>query len=126
MANNTGITYVSALTTVLDYAKNNGFDNNEVIEKVQKLIDQKNKVKTPSGKSIARKTNEAIADLLIGEMDVKNVTKVDNKWVRDNVEGVNTAAKATAVLNVAVDMGLLERHMEPKSATRNTLYYTKK
>lgn len=126
MANNTGITYVSALTTILDYAKNNGFDNNEVIEKVQKLIEQKTKAKTPSGKSIARKTNEAIADLLIGEMDVKNVTKVDNKWVRDNVEGVNTAAKATAVLNVAVDMGLLERHMEPKSATRNTLYYTKK
>lgn len=126
MANNTGITYVSALATILNFAKDNGFDNNEVIEKVQKLIDQKSKAKTPSGKSVARKTNEAIADLLIGEMDVKNVTKVDNKWVRDNVEGVNTAAKATAVLNVAVDMGLLERHIKSKNATRNTLYYTKK
>lgn len=120
----TTITYVSALTSVLNFAKDNGFDNEEVITKVQKLIDQKGKGKTPNGKSQARKANEKLAEVLADTMRSHNLFTFDNKHVREYVEGINTAAKATAVLNVAVDMGLVERQIVAKSATRNEIMYT--
>lgn len=120
----TTITYVSALTSVLNFAKDNGFDNEEVIAKVQKLIDQKGKGKTPNGKSQARKANEKLAEALVDTMRNRNLSTFNNKLVREYVEGINTAAKATAVLNVAVDMGLVERQIVAKSATRNKIVYT--
>ena len=52
-----------------------------------------------------------------------NVTTINNKWVRDNINGVNTAARATAVLKVAVDLGYLTSEVIQKSATRSELTY---
>ena len=117
------ITYVSALTNVLNFARDNGYANTDELEKVQKLIDQKSKGKTNEGKSDARKANEAIADTIPSKMEQLGVTTINNKWVRDNINDVNTAARATAVLKVAVDLGYLTSEVIQKSATRSELTY---
>ena len=119
----TTITYASALTTIKTYAVEHGFDNTEVIEKIDKLILQKSKSKTNTGKSQARKANESMAQTIIEVMTANDVNVIDNKWVRDNIDGVNSAARATAVLNVATDMGLLTRNVIRKSASRNTFEF---
>lgn len=125
----TTTTYAVALTTIKDFAINAGFDNTEVIEKINKLIEQKSKSKAKDGKSDARKLNETIANDVVARMVNENVNRIDNKWVRENFPTLpdgknNSAARATAILNAAVDLELIERHIVAKSATRNELYYT--
>lgn len=118
------ITYAQALTTIRDFATENGFDNKEVLEKINKLIEQKTKVRTNTGKSKARKANEVAAQQVVSIMKEKGLQYIDNKWVRDNIDGVNSAARATAVLNVATDMNLLHRNVIARSASRNTFTFT--
>lgn len=119
----TTTTYAVALTTIRDFAKANGFDNEEVIEKIDKLIAQKTKTRANTGKSEARKANERMAHDIVNVMEFGNIEVIDNKWVRDNIDGVNSPARATAVLNVATDMGLLKRNVIAKSASRNTFEF---
>lgn len=118
------ITYAQALTTIRDFATENGFDNKEVLDKVNKLIEQKTKVRANAGKSKAREANEIAAQQVVDIMKEKGLQYIDNKWVRDNIDGVNSAARATAVLNVATDMNLLHRNVIAKSASRNTFTFT--
>lgn len=120
----TTTTYAVALTTIKDFAINAGFDNDEVIAKIDNLIKQKSKRNAKDGKSAARVKNEDTATNVVDVARAQNVERIDNKWVRENIEGVNSPARATAVLNAAVDLGLIERHIVAKSATRNELYYT--
>lgn len=118
------VTYANALATIRDYAVENGFDNKEVIEKINNLIKQKTKTKANTGKSKARKDNEETVKAVVNLMRETGVTEIDNKWLRENVEGVNSPARATAVFNAGVDMGTFVRNVHTKSATRNTLTYT--
>lgn len=118
------VTYATALTTMRDFAIANGFDNTEVIDKINALVAQKSKTNANKGKTEARKKNEVAAQNIIDVMNAQNVNEIDNKWVRDNIADINSPARATAVLNVAVDMGLLNRNIITKSATRNTCTYT--
>ena len=118
------ITYAQALTTIRDFATENGFDNKEVLDKVNKLIEQKTKVRANAGKSKARKANEIAAQQIVDIMKEKGLQYIDNKWVRDNIDGVNSAARATAVLNVATDMNLLHMNVIARSASRNTFTFT--
>lgn len=125
------VTYANALASIRDFAVDNGFNNDEVVKKINKLIEQKTKTKTNNGKSDARKMNEDIAKDVAKVATENDVDKITNKWVRDNFPVLpdgknNNAARATAILNAGVDLELLERHIVAKSATRNELYYTVK
>jgi hypothetical protein len=120
MASN--ITYASALTTIIEFAAENGFDNQDVMDKLITLRDQKATTKK-GRKSDAREENERLAQEVANAMQHQNLTEIRATWVRDNIVGVNTVPKATAVLAVAVDMGLLNKIVVNKSATRNELVY---
>lgn len=119
----TNVTYATALVSMRDFALSAGFDNSEVIEKVNKLIEQKSTTSARKGKTQARKDNESIAHDLVAAMRDSGVTTIQNKWVRENFNSAFKPAKVTAILNVAVELGLLERDIVAKSASRNELYY---
>ena len=116
-------TYYTALSTILEFAKANGFDNEEVIEKVTKLRDQKATKSKTGQKSKTRGANEKLAVNIVSAMREHSVDEVKAAWVRDNVDGINTPAKAVAVLNAGMDAGLFATRRVEKSATRSELVY---
>lgn len=122
MAN--AITYAAALDSIITFATNNGFDNQEVIDKLKTLRSQKETKSKAGQKSQAREDNEKLANTIVEAMIKANVNEVRAAWVKDNVDGINTTPKATAVLKVAIDMGILEKNIVQKSATRSELSYT--
>ena len=117
------VTYAVALKSAIDFLKSNGYDNEDVIAKLEKLASQKATKSNTGKKSPARAKNEELAQILVQTMRDANVDEIRAAWVRDNVEGINTVPKAVAVLNVANDMGLLITEKRAKSATRNELIY---
>lgn len=121
MANN--VTYFTALTAAIDFMESNDFDNTEVIDKLKALAKQKATKSNTGKKSAAREKNEDFANALANAMRDAEVDEIRAAWVRDNVDGINTVAKAVAVLNVATEMGLVVSEKRAKSATRNELVY---
>jgi len=119
----TTTTYASALFTAIKFMESKGFDNKEVMDKLQKLYDQKSPKGNKGEKSQARKDNEKFAQTLADTMREKDADGIRVGWVRDNIEGVNSPAKAVAVLNVAVELGLVTRETVKKSATRSEFVY---
>jgi hypothetical protein len=119
----TTTTYFTALDTIITFAKDNGFDNEDVIAKLEKLRDQKATKPNNGRKSPARKANETLVGEVVATMRHKNVTEVRAGWLRDNVKGINTVPKAVAVLNVGMDMGVFNTRRVEKSATRSELVY---
>ena len=118
------ITYASALNTLKAFAVENGFDNKEVIAKINTLIEQKSKTSANKEESEAHKEARERAGELVNIMRDKGITTIDNKFVRDNVPFVDSAPKATSVLKVAVELGYLQKEVVQKSATRSVLSYT--
>ena len=118
------LTYAVALDIIMAFAKEHDFNNEEVMNKLATLRNQKAAKAGAGKKSDARKKNEVLAQNVIDTMLAKDASEIRAGWVKDNVDGINTPAKATAVLNVAVDMGLLTRNVIAKSATRNEYVYT--
>lgn len=116
-------TYYTALSTILEFAKANGFDNEEVIEKVTRLRDQKATKSKTGQKSKTRRANEVLAKNIVATMHEHGVSEVKAAWVRDNVDGINTPAKAVAVLNAGMDAGIFSTRRVAKSATRSELVY---
>jgi len=117
-------TYFDALSAIVNFAVANGFDNQEVIDKVCKLRDQK-ATKSKSGqKSAARKANEELAVAVANAIRNSGEPEVKASWIRDHVDGINTTPKAVAVINVGVDMGILKSRRVEKSATRFELAYS--
>ena len=121
MANS--VTYFTALTAAIDFMESNDFDNTEVIDKLKALAKQKATKSNTGKKSATREKNEDFANTLVDAMRNANVDEIRAAWVRDNVDGINTIAKAVAVLNVATEMGLITSEKREKSATRNELVY---
>ena len=121
MANN--VTYFTALTAAIDFMESHDFDNTDVIEKLKTLAKQKATKGNTGKKSATREKNEDFANALANAMRDAEVDEIRAAWVRDNVDGINTIAKAVAVLNVATDMGLVVTEKRAKSATRNELVY---
>jgi len=117
------VTYFIALDTAIKFLEDNGFDNKDVIDKLVTLRKQKATKNTAGKKSAAREKNEDFANALVKAMRDAGETEIRAAFVRDNVDGVNTIAKAVAVLNVAADMGLIVTEKRAKSATRNELVY---
>lgn len=120
----TKVTYASALTTMKDFAVNAGFDDTEVIEKINNLIAQKSKTSANKEESEAHKEAVQRAKELHDIMLEQGVTTIDNKYVRDHVMFVDSAPKATSVLKAAVELGFLKKEIVQKSATRNVLSFT--
>lgn len=120
----TTITYATALSTIIDFAKANGFEDTEVLAKVEKLRDQKATHKTNGGKSKARQDNELLAQQVADAIRANSLDEVRASWVREHVNGINTVPKAVAVLNAGVDAGILKSRVVAKSATRNELLYS--
>ena len=118
------VTYAAALDSIIAFATDNGFDNQEVLDKLKNLRAQKETKSKVGQKSQARKDNEKLANAIVDAMVKADVTEVRAAWVKDNVDGINTTPKATAVLKVAIDMGILEKNIVQKSATRSELSYT--
>ena len=120
----TTITYFTALTTAIDFLNEHDFDNQEVIDKLTTLRNQK-ATKTKSGKkSEARTKNEELAHNVADAIHNSDEDEVRAVWVRDHVDGIATTAKAVAVLNVGVDLGILKNRKVEKSATRSELLYS--
>ena len=119
----TTTTYAVAIATAIKFMEDNGFDNKEVMDKLRKLHDQKSPKGNKGEKSQARKANEVLAQTIVNVMREKNADGIRVSWVRDNIDGINSPAKAVAVLNVATDMGLLTRETVKKSETRSEFVY---
>jgi len=117
-------TYLSALNTIKAFAVNNGFEDAEVLAKIDALIAQKSPKGKTGEKSPTRKANENLARDIIAAMERANADDIEAAWVKDNVDGINSPAKAVAVLNVANDMGLLVCKRVEVSATRSKLVYS--
>jgi hypothetical protein len=118
------VTYAAALDSIIAFATDNGFDNQEVLDKLKNLRAQKETKSKAGQKSQARKDNEKLANAIVDAMVKADVTEVRAAWVKDNVDGIDTTPKATAVLKVAIEMGILEKNIVQKSATRSELSYT--
>lgn len=119
----TTTTYAVAIATAIKFMEDNGFDNKDVMDKLRKLHDQKLPKGNKGEKSQARKANEVLAQTIVNVMREKNADGIRVSWVRDNIDGINSPAKAVAVLNVATDMGLLTRETVKKSETRSEFVY---
>lgn len=119
----TTTTYAVAIATAIKFMEDNGFDNKDVMDKLRKLHDQKLPKGNKGEKSQARKANEVLAQTIVDVMREKNADGIRVSWVRDNIDGINSPAKAVAVLNVATDMGLLTRETVKKSETRSEFVY---
>ena len=119
----TTTTYAVAIATAIKFMEDNGFDNKDVMDKLRKLHDQKSPKGNKGEKSQARKANEVLAQTIVNVMREKNADGIRVSWVRDNIDGINSPAKAVAVLNVATDMGLLTRETVKKSETRSEFVY---
>ena len=117
-------TYLSALNTIKAFAVDNGFEDADVLAKIDTLIAQKSPKGNKGEKSKARKDNEVFARALIAAMESHNVNDIEAAWVKNNIDGINSPAKAVAVLNVANDMGLLVCKRVEVSATRSKLVYS--
>lgn len=120
----TTITYALALTTIKNFAIEKGFNDKDVIDKIDKLIAQKTTKSKSGTKSKARETNEKIARDVAKLMIAKNVTEIRASWVRDNMPTVASVPKAVAVLNAATEEGILIQKIIKKSPTRNEFVYT--
>ena len=120
----TKVTYLSALTTIKQFATDNGFDDADVLAKIDALIAQKSPKGNNGKKSPVRKANENLARDIIAAMKSHNADDIEAAWVKNNVDGINSPAKAVAVLNVANDMGLLVCKRVEVSATRSKLVYS--
>lgn len=119
----TKLTYFAALSSAIEFLESNDYDH-EVIERLKALKAQKATKSNTTTKSKARVENERLANQLIDAMRAENVTEIRAAWVREQLEGVNTAPKAVAVLNAATDMGLLTKSVVAKSPTRNEFVFT--
>lgn len=119
----TTITYALALTTIKDFAVEHGFDNDEVIAKVDKLIAQKAPKGKAGSKSKARKANEDTAREVAELMRKQGVDQIKAAWVRDNIATVASVPKAVAILNAAAEEGILVQKVIAKSPTRNEFVY---
>lgn len=120
----TKVTYAQAIDSIVKFAKDNGYDDIEVLNKMEVLFKQKATKNTTNGKSKARVENERIAQTVADEMRNRGINEIRAAWVKDNIVGVNTVPKAVAVLNAATDAGILKQTVIAKSATRNELVYT--
>lgn len=120
----TKITYLSALNTIKKFAIDNGFEDADVLAKIDALIAQKSPKGNNGKKSTTRKANEDLARNIIAAMELHDMHDIEAAWVKDNVDGINSPAKAVAVLNVANDMGLLVCRRVEVSATRSKLVYS--
>ena len=63
-----------------------------------------------------RAANEELARAAVAAMAANTETAINAAWLRDHVAGVASAQKAVAVMNVAADLGLVERYEENRKA----------
>ena len=120
----TTTTYFTALSTAIDFLNEHGFDNQEVIDKLTTLKNQKATKAKNGKKSETRTKNEELAKSVADAIRNNDESEVRAVWVRDHVDGIATIAKAVAVLNVGVDLGILRSRKVEKSATRSELLYS--
>lgn len=119
------VTYASALNTIIAFATDNGFDNEEVMEKLRKLAAQKATNNGTMGrKSKARRDNEIAARKVRDIMLTKNATDVTAKWVVENYPTALTMPKCIAILNAGDDEGILIKRKVDVSATRSQYLYS--
>lgn len=125
MATNNGkVTYASALSTILAFARDNGFEDADVLVKLDKLASKYAPVANGE-KSEARKDNEKLAARIYRALVEREVSTFDNSKLRELFPNlVKSPARGTAILNAGVDMGLFTRNVVQKSATRNILTYS--
>jgi hypothetical protein len=117
-------TYFAALTAAIDFLNEHDFDNQEVIDKLTTLRNQKATKSKAGKKSAAREKNEELAHLVADAIRNSGETEVKAAWIRDHVDGINTTPKAVAVINVGTDLGILKSRRVEKSATRFELLYS--
>lgn len=63
-----------------------------------------------------RAANEELAKAAVAAMAAHADANVNAAWLRDHVAGIGSAQKAVAVMNVAVEMGMVERYEENRKA----------
>lgn len=110
------ITRKVAITTILQYAIDNGFDDNDIIEVANKVIDSFTTKK--SNKPAINKTyiaNVATAKAIHAIVIEDGIDSIDNKWIVTNIDDINTPQKATAVMKVAINEGLFTRVQNGKN-----------
>ena len=118
------ITYAIALSNAINALKEHTPEDTATINKLTDLYKQKTKKRETTEKSDARKTNEGIIENMLVIAREHGLEQINNKWLRENVEGVRSPSHATAILRLAVNMGKLTVHPVKKSASRNELFFT--
>lgn len=117
----TTITNVAALTAVLDFALSNGFEDQEVAEKVQRHIAQLSKpTKKAEGPTKTQLINQNLIARIVGHMQATGAAMTVKEvaaWLSENcgeTVGLCSTQKATALLTQAVKGGLLSRTTDGK------------
>lgn len=111
----TKVTRLQAVEYAISFMKDNNADNQAVIQVLENMATQLAKHSSkPSGKTQARKNNEASAMKLVDIVRSKDVQNFDAKFVRDSLTFVDTTQKATSVIRVGIDMGLFKKVNKPK------------
>lgn len=111
----TRMTRKLAVSTVLAYAKDNGFDDEEVIEVVEKVLDSFSR--KPSSKPVnkTRVANEVRANALYDlapEGESFDFHFVINAL---NDPEVATPQKVTGIMKVGIDLGLFTKSKDKKA-----------
>lgn len=116
----TTLTNVIALTVLVEFARENGFDNNEILDKVEKHIAQLSKpTKKPAGPTKDQMRNALMLDALIAHMRATGAAytvKDAAAWLSENYDGAGLVStqKATALLTKAVKDGTANRSTDGK------------
>lgn len=114
------LTNVTALTVLVEFARDNGFDDAEVLGKVEKHIAQLAKPsKKPEGPTKEQMRNALMLDALVAHMRASGAAytvKDAAAWLSENYEGAGLVStqKATALLTKAVKDGTANRSTDGK------------
>lgn len=117
----TTITNVSALTAIVEFALSNGFEDQDVVEKVQRHIAQLSKPsKKPEGPTKTQLINQNLISRVVEHMQTTGAAmtvKDVAAWLSENcgdTVGLCSTQKATALLTQAVKGGMLSRTTDGK------------
>lgn len=109
------ITRKVAITTILTYATDNGFDDNDVIEVVNKVIASFDKKPTTKPINKTRVANEGFASKLY-EIAKTLDEGFDFHYVINTLDTpeVATPQKVTGIMKCGIEMGLFEKYTDKK------------
>lgn len=106
------MTYALALSATIHHLYAIDYPNQEVIDKLEKMLEQKRKKPPKSNSpSLTRRENERLARTVAETIPPD--TTVNSKWIMAHVSHIRYGQKLRYITEAGVEMGILER-IEPE------------